>query len=85
MRESRTTGKEYKHWFLPGEVWQSYEPIAMGWTHWCYECGAKDAQCWTPPEFSLREKEVKFDGKAQIVELEKRLAELTEMLKGVKA
>jgi len=26
-------------------VWRSFSPRAMGWTYWCYECGARDEQC----------------------------------------
>ena len=28
------------------QVFRSYDPKWMGWTYWCYECGAKDEQCW---------------------------------------
>lgn len=28
------------------QVFRSFSPKGMGWTYWCYECGAKDLQCW---------------------------------------
>jgi hypothetical protein len=28
------------------QVFRSYDPKALGWTYWCYECGAKDQACW---------------------------------------
>lgn len=27
-------------------VYRSYVPKQVGWTYWCYECGAKDQQAW---------------------------------------
>lgn len=33
--------------YLSGyQVFRSYQPRAVGWSYWCYECGAKDLQCW---------------------------------------
>jgi hypothetical protein len=33
--------------YLTGlQVFRSYQPSAVKWTYWCYECGAKDLQCW---------------------------------------
>ena len=33
--------------YLTGhQVYRSYSPKQIGWTYWCYECGAKDHQCW---------------------------------------
>ena len=33
--------------YLTGlQVFRSYSPKWMGWTYWCYECGAKDEKCW---------------------------------------
>lgn len=42
-------GNRMKEVWLSGyQVFRSYEPnrIGIGWTYWCYECGAKDHQCW---------------------------------------
>lgn len=34
--------------YLTGlQVFRSYVPASSGWTYWCWECGAKDAQCWS--------------------------------------
>lgn len=27
-------------------VYRAYNPKAVGFTYWCYECGAKDGKCW---------------------------------------
>ena len=27
-------------------VFRSYCPKNLGWTYWCWDCGAKDLQCW---------------------------------------
>lgn len=27
-------------------VFRAYAPYETGWTFWCYECGARDEQCW---------------------------------------
>jgi len=27
-------------------VFRAYAPSETGWTFWCYECGARDRQCW---------------------------------------
>jgi RNA polymerase sigma factor (sigma-70 family) len=27
-------------------VFRAYAPNETGWTFWCYECGARDEQCW---------------------------------------
>ena len=33
--------------YLTGlQVFRSYQPSAVKWTYWCYECGAKDEKCW---------------------------------------
>jgi RNA polymerase sigma factor (sigma-70 family) len=34
-------------------VFRAYSPSQTGWTFWCYECGAKDAQCWANCELEL--------------------------------
>ena len=34
--------------YLTGlQVFRSYQPSAVGWTYWCWDCGAKDLQCWS--------------------------------------
>jgi hypothetical protein len=34
--------------FLTGHsVFRSYQPSAVKWTYWCWDCGAKDLQCWS--------------------------------------
>jgi len=34
--------------FLSGtQVFRAYQPSWTKWTYWCWECGAKDLQCWS--------------------------------------
>ena len=34
--------------FLTGtQVFRAYQPSWTKWTYWCWECGAKDLQCWS--------------------------------------
>jgi len=43
----RTEKRKWKTVYKSGyAVFRSYAPSQTGWTFWCYECGAKDAQCW---------------------------------------
>jgi hypothetical protein len=37
------------------QVFRSYDPQWVGWTWWCYECGAKDLKCWSPDEAGIVE------------------------------
>ena len=39
-------GREKKRFTSGMQVFRSYHPKQVGWTYWCYECGAKDEQCW---------------------------------------
>ena len=40
--------------YLSGyQVMRSYKPWVVGWTYWCYECGAKDAKCWKAEDYGL--------------------------------
>ena len=41
--ESGRTERRYTSGY---QVFRSYSPKWMGWTYWCYECGAKDEKCW---------------------------------------
>lgn len=40
------SGKEVLRYLSGHQVYRSYSPKQIGWTYWCYECGAKDQQCW---------------------------------------
>ena len=42
--ESGRTKRRYTSGY---QVFRSYSPKWMGWTYWCYECGAKDEKCWS--------------------------------------
>lgn len=36
-----------KRGYLTGhEVYRSISPSDVGWTFWCWDCGAKDLDCW---------------------------------------
>lgn len=83
MRPTKSGG-EYKHWHLPGEVYEAYTPSDMGWKHWCYQCGAKNSQAWGQAKVELRETPVRITTAAKIDELETRLAKMLEMIKEVK-
>lgn len=37
------------------QVFRSYDPAWVGWTWWCYECGAKDLRAWAPDQLGLVE------------------------------
>lgn len=41
--ESGRTKRRYTSGLM---VFRSYVPCRVGWTYWCYECGAKDEKCW---------------------------------------
>lgn len=32
------------------DVYRSYDPKGIGWTWWCYVCGAKDLVAWAPDD-----------------------------------
>ena len=40
------SGREVLRYLSGYQVYRSYSPSAVGWTYWCYECGAKDLACW---------------------------------------
>lgn len=71
--------KEYKHWYIGTNVYEAYSPVVMGWSFWCWDCGAKDDLCWAKGEpkqqqSSLREKDLK------IMELEAKIKKMMESL-----
>lgn len=37
------------------DVFRAYDPRHLGWTWWCYTCGAKDLRCWEPDEHGFIE------------------------------
>jgi hypothetical protein len=37
------------------QVFRAYDPAWVGWTWWCYECGAKDLACWAPDDLGMVE------------------------------
>jgi len=41
--ESGRTKRRYTSGY---QVFRSYSPKWMGWTYWCWDCGAKDLKCW---------------------------------------
>jgi ribosomal protein L44E len=45
--EEKQVGSRMKVVYLSGyNVWRAYVPRRVNWTYWCYDCGAKDGQCW---------------------------------------
>jgi hypothetical protein len=91
------------------QVFRSYCPAQMGWTYWCYECGAKDQQCWKDAadigldavrgtrsaigkiKYEMRKEKTAIGVRkptisrdAQIADLEAKLTQLVELLKGGK-
>jgi hypothetical protein len=52
------SGGEVLRYLSGFQVFRSYDPKWVGWTWWCYECGAKDLQCWTPDEVGMVEAEL---------------------------
>jgi hypothetical protein len=41
---------EVKRYLSGYDVFRAYCPAQMGWTYWCYTCGAKDQACWENAE-----------------------------------
>lgn len=39
-------GREIMRYLTGMQVFRSYHPSQVGWTYWCWDCGAKDLQCW---------------------------------------
>jgi hypothetical protein len=46
VRKSKKSMQLRKFYESGHYVFRSYSPKSVGWTFWCYECGAKDEQCW---------------------------------------
>lgn len=44
--EVSESGREKKSYTSGYQVFRAYNPSSLGWTYWCYECGAKDALAW---------------------------------------
>ena len=40
------SGREVLRYLTGHQVFRAYVPSRLGWTYWCYECGAKDLACW---------------------------------------
>jgi hypothetical protein len=51
-------GKEVLRYTSGFQVFRSYDPKWVGWTWWCYECGAKDLKCWSPDPLGMVEAEL---------------------------
>ena len=48
--EETESGKEVKRYTSGYDVFRAYDPKWMGFTYWCYTCGAKDLMCWESAE-----------------------------------
>lgn len=86
MRETKG-GKPYKYWTITGDVYESYRVEQTKWTHWCYQCGAKDEMAWAPPEEKepkLRERPVKLSNQATLSQIEEIEAEIAKLLLSLK-
>ena len=70
-------------------VYKAYNPTQVGWTHWCYDCGAKDSQAWSKKKLSLREKPVQMNTKMVVSSrtqtINKLEADLAELMASLKA
>ncbi len=51
-------GKYVKRYLSGYDVYRSYDPKFVGWTWWCYTCGAKDLKCWEPDTSGMVEHEL---------------------------
>jgi hypothetical protein len=40
------SGKEVERWSTGLNVFRAYQPSASGFTYYCWDCSAKDLQCW---------------------------------------
>lgn len=40
------SGREVVRFKSGYDVFRAYEPSVVGWTFWCWTCGAKDLVCW---------------------------------------
>jgi hypothetical protein len=40
------SGKVQVRYLSGYDVFRAYQPSDVGFTYWCYTCGAKDAKCW---------------------------------------
>jgi hypothetical protein len=56
-------------------VFRAYAPNETGWTFWCYECGARDQQCWANCEEELgRAAIIRPNAQFQIYKTDKKVA-----------
>lgn len=56
VEEDEETGKRR---YLTGlQVFRAYRPWETGWTFMCWDCTAKDLQCWEPDALGLVEAEI---------------------------
>lgn len=44
------SGREKKVYLSGYFVYRAYVPARVGWTYWCYTCGAKDLRAWEGAE-----------------------------------
>jgi RNA polymerase sigma factor (sigma-70 family) len=64
-KEFRTESGRKKTIYKSGyAVFRAYSPGQAGWTFWCYECGAKDDQCWANSQGELGKPPLLQPGKA---------------------
>ena len=47
------SGCEVKRYTSGYNVYRAYEPSSARFTWWCYDCGAKDLQCWEPDDAGM--------------------------------
>ena len=45
--EVGNSGRTVLHYLSGYQVFRAYQPKASGFTYYCYECSAKDLQCWS--------------------------------------
>lgn len=51
-KEVETKSGRTRKVFTSGfNVFRAYKPLAIGWTFWCHDCGAKDAVCWPNAQY----------------------------------
>lgn len=48
-------GRAKEVWLDGFNVFRSYDPKFTGWTWWCYDCAAKDFDCWDCTDYALTE------------------------------
>lgn len=52
------SGNSVERYVSGHDVFRSYDPKFVGWTWWCYTCGAKDLKCWAPDSAGMVEAEL---------------------------